>query len=104
LADQLGLPITALTGEGVTLAPPATPVELPKQPFDSDAHEYRFPNVIAAKLAIAADLGRPLAKVTAEDRAFIDQVLTETLIRRQVLQRVRDYFRSTKPEGDHDAG
>jgi hypothetical protein len=101
LADQLGLPIAALTGESVELTPPTTPVELPKQPFDADAHEYRFPTVIAAKLAIAADLGTPLAKVSAEDRMFIDKVLAETLIRRHVLQQVRDYFHNRKSGEDH---
>ncbi|MFS1808975.1 IS481 family transposase, partial [Bacillus anthracis] len=93
LADHLGLPIAALAGEiGLTL--PATPtIALTHQPFDATAHEYKFPNLIAAKLAIANDLAQPLAKLPEQDRAFIDQVLTETLVQRIVLTRIRDYFR-----------
>ncbi|MES2355528.1 MAG: IS481 family transposase [Pseudomonadota bacterium] len=93
IADQLGLPIAALAGQGVAVIPTSTPVELPKQPFNTDAQEIEYPTVIAAKLAIAADIGIPLAKVSEADRAFIDKVLTETLVRRHVLQRVRDYFK-----------
>lgn len=50
---QLGLPIAALAGEDVRLALPTTPVKIPSQPFDAEAHEYHFPSVIAARLAIA---------------------------------------------------
>jgi len=103
LADQLGLPIAALAGDEIRLAPPATALPLPRQPFDAEIHEYHFPNLIAAKLAIADDLALPLAKLPAEDRAFIDQLLTETLTRRIVLARVRDYFRPKK-QGEEHAG
>ncbi|WP_197387928.1 DDE-type integrase/transposase/recombinase [Ralstonia pseudosolanacearum] len=102
LADQLGLPIAALAGDDLHLAPSATtPAPLPHQPFDADAYEYRFPSVIAAKLAIANDLARPLAKLPPQDRRFIDQVLVETLVRRIVLARVRDYFRHGKSGEEH---
>jgi hypothetical protein len=102
LADQLGLPISALSGEDVRLQPPTTPVALLRQPFDSEAHEYHYPTVIAAKLAIADDLAMPLAKLAADDRSFVDQVLAETLTRRIVLARVREYFRRKK--GEQHAG
>lgn len=102
LADQLGLPIAALAGDDFRLAPSsAAPAPLPHQPFDADAHEYRFPNPIAAKLAIAGDLARPLAKLSPDDRRFIEQVLAETLVRRIVLARVRDYFRHGKSGEEH---
>lgn len=103
LADQLRLPISALAGDDVRLAPPAVAIEVPKQPFDAQVLEYRFPNAIAAKLAIADDLARPLAKLSAAERAFIDQVLTDTLTRSAVLARVRSYFRDKK-SGDANAG
>jgi hypothetical protein len=94
LADQLGLPIAALAGDDVRLGPPSAAVAaIPRQPFDADALEYHFPTPLAAKLAIADELATPLAKLTAEDRAFIDQVLAETRMRRMVLARVREYFR-----------
>ncbi|RMN95669.1 Integrase, partial [Pseudomonas cannabina] len=103
LADQLGLPIAALAGNDVRLTPPAVPVELPRLPFDAEAHEYHFPSVIAAKLAVANELAQPLAKLSEEDQAFIQQVVSETLIRRVVLERVRSYFRNKKT-GDEHAG
>lgn len=102
LADQLGLPIAALSADDVRLVPSVTPVSLPRQPFDTEAHEYHYPTVIAAKLAIADELARPLAKLSAEDKGFIDQVLAETLTRRVVLARVREYFRHRK--GEQHAG
>ncbi|MDB5773803.1 MAG: Integrase, catalytic region [Burkholderia sp.] len=101
LADQLDLPISALAGNDVQLTPPATAIPLPRQPFDAGSHEYHFATIIAAKLAIADDLAQPLAKFAPADRAFIDQVLSETLTRSIVLARIRDYFRNKKSGEDH---
>ncbi|MFD2274289.1 hypothetical protein ACFS07_33390 [Undibacterium arcticum] len=101
LADQLDLPISALAGSDMRLSPSATAISLPHQPFDAEAHEYHFVSVIAAKLAIADDLAQPLAKIAPADRAFIDQVLGETLTRSVVLARIRDYFRNKKTGGEH---
>jgi len=75
--------------------------ELPHQPFDARKFEYHFPTVIAAKLAIADDLAIPLARMSDEDRAFIDSILTETLNRSEVLARIRDYFRNRQSGEDH---
>jgi hypothetical protein len=55
--------------------------------------ELRFPSVLAAKLAIADYLGRPLAKLAAEDLSNIDALLKETLERRTIITCVRGYFR-----------
>jgi hypothetical protein len=104
LADQLGLPISALSGHDLQLTPSSVAVPLPRQAFDTEAHEYRFTTLIAAKLAIADELATPLAKLAAEDRAFIDQLLTETLIRRIVLTKIRDYFRHHNHKGVDYAG
>jgi hypothetical protein len=41
-----------------------------------------------------------LAKIAPADRAYIDQVLGETLTRSVVLARIRDYFRNKKSGGD----
>lgn len=104
LADQLGLPISALAGSDVRLAPSTmAPSEIPKQPFDAHALEYQYPNAIAAKLDIAADLAQPLAKLSADDRAFIDRVLAGTLVRNAVLTQVRNHFRNKK-QGEEHAG
>ena len=68
-------------------------------------HEFRFPTVLAAKLAIADYLATPLARLRPEDLAYIDSVLAETLERRTIIECVRGYFRqqgrdNTK-EDDH---
>ena len=102
IADQFGLPIGALAESEVHLTPAAAAVLVPCQPFEAEAHEYRFPSAIAAKLAIADELATPLTKLPAEDRTFIDHVLAETLMRSVVLARIREYFRRHKiQEGDH---
>jgi hypothetical protein len=94
LAVQLGLPRAALTGEAdLRLAPTAGLPDIKKQPFPL-APEDRYPSNVAAKLAIADELARPLAKLSQEERRFIDQVLGETLVRAVVLQRIREYFRA----------
>jgi hypothetical protein len=103
VADQLTLPLAALAGDDLRLHPPTTPLARPTQPFDADALEYHFPTTVAAKLAIAEELGLPLSKLTPADRAFIDQVLADTRMRRLVLQRVRAHVRA-QPSGDGHAG
>ena len=101
LADRLSLPLQALAGAGEVMQfPPLTAAaKLPSQPFDPDAHEYHFPNAIAAKLAIADELAKPLTKLSADDQTFIDQLLSETLVRRLILLRLRKHFRQNKSEG-----
>src|SRR5262249_12645281 len=103
VADQLTLPLAALAGDDLRLHPPTRPLTLPKQSFDADALEYHFPTTVAAKLAIAQELGLPLSTLAPDDRAFIDHVLEDTRMRRLVLGRIRDYFRA-KPSGADHAG
>jgi hypothetical protein len=85
------------------LVPSAVAVDVPKQPFETQILEYQFPNTIAAKLAIADDPAKPLAKLSVSERAFIDQILADTLTRSVVLSRVRSYFRDQK-RGEERAG
>jgi hypothetical protein len=93
LAAKLGLPRAALEGPPSTSAMVAT--SPPSVPFaDPDPfQELRFASVLAAKLAIADYLGRPLAKLAEEDRAYINVLLKNTLDRRTVITCVRGYFR-----------
>ena len=63
--------------------------------------EYSFPSTVAAKLAVADDLDQPLAKLPADDRAFIDQILAETLMQRLVFARIREHFRRNPLGGEH---
>lgn len=74
---------------------------LPSRQSFPAATEECYASTIMAKLAIANELATPLAKLTSSDRQFIEQLLGETLIRRIVLNRVREYFRRTKKEDDH---
>ena len=93
LAGKLGLPRAALDGTApVVITPAAIPATVPfndPDPF----RELHFPNVLAAKLAIADYLGRPLAKLAAEDLETINALLGRTLERRTVIACVRGYFR-----------
>ncbi|RMT32826.1 hypothetical protein ALP50_05182 [Pseudomonas syringae pv. spinaceae] len=43
-----------------------------------------------------------MTKLSKEDQAFIHQVVSETLIRRVVLERVRSYFRNKKTGEEHE--
>ena len=105
LADQLGLPIAALSGDtDFQLSTPITIREdLPRQPFNTESQEYHYPNQVAAKLAIADEIAMPLAKLAPSDRTFIDHVLAETLVRSVVLARIREYFRHKDIQGDQHA-
>jgi hypothetical protein len=93
LAGKLGLPRAALDEPApMAIAPAVITATVPfndPDPF----RELHFPSVLAAKLAIADYLGRPLAKLAAEDLATINALLARTLERRTVIACVRGYFR-----------
>ncbi len=77
LAKQLSLSNNV---NGIINFPNSTEIlELPVQPFvDPDPfQELTFPNIIAAKRAIADFLGYPLAKLTSEQMADIDAILAQ---------------------------
>jgi hypothetical protein len=89
LAQQLGLPRAAITGEADRLAAPLErPIAAPRQPFPEPAVEVAFPTILAAKRAIADLLRMPLAKLPEEDLAFVNALVSETLDRRAVLRKV----------------
>ncbi len=94
LAERIGLPRAALDGGTSPLPPPVT-APAAKVAF-ADPDPYRtlaFSDIIAAKRAIAGEIGLALAKLPAEDRAWIDTLVRETLAKDEVLTRVRAYFR-----------
>ncbi len=68
--------------------------ELKVQPFveSNPFTEQKFGTIIAAKLAIAEYLARPLAKLTSEQMAYIDAVCTNTLDKQEVMRQVKDFF------------
>jgi hypothetical protein len=98
LAAKLALPRAALSGEdGVVMTGATTHAGLaavPVRPFrDPDPfHELGFANQIAARRAIAEEIRLPLAKLSDEDRAFIDALLARTLVRPEILAAVRERF------------
>jgi hypothetical protein len=47
-----------------------------------------------AKRAIADYLGQPLARLSVEEREFIDTTLAKTLNKKEVIEQMRQYFRS----------
>ncbi|MGI4799625.1 MAG: IS481 family transposase [Janthinobacterium lividum] len=98
LAGKLALPRSALSGEdGVIMLGaqrPEGPAEVPVRPFrDPDPfHELVFASPIAARRAIADEVRLPLGKLSDDDRAFIDALLSRTLARPEILAAVRERF------------
>jgi hypothetical protein len=95
LAGKLVLPRAALSGEdGVVMIGTAPAVVVPMRPFDDPDpfHELSFASQIAARRAIAEEIRLPLAKLSDEDRAFIDALLARTLVRPEILAAVRERF------------
>jgi hypothetical protein len=106
LATQLGLPRAALEKHAdlshlAAQAPVST--SLAVIPFhDLDPYqEFSYPTALLAKRAIAQALGCPLAKLSEEQRAFIDTVLAKTLNKKQVLERVRHHLAHHPPGETH---
>lgn len=104
LAKRLVLPRAALEGnqELQFLAPEQSISEPAVIPFqDRDPfQEFTYPNVLAAKRAISDELALPLARLSEEQRAFIDALLAETLSKKVILERVRHYFKGKRENAD----
>jgi hypothetical protein len=92
LAKQLALPGTVAAVRSEELK--GKIIEFPRVSFiDPDPFdEFFFPTVIAAKKAIANYLGKPLAKLTPEQMAYINEVVEKTLNKQEVMAQIRDYF------------
>ena len=106
LAQKLALPPTAWSNNNELpfLSPSNQVEELTLVPFqDPDPfQEFTYPSILAAKRAIADYLSQPLARLSEPQRAFIDQLLGETLNKKVILSRIRDYFCGT-PKGEESA-
>ena len=100
LAERLGLPRAALEGNPdlAEVTTPVTPASARPEPARVPFHdpdpfeELAYPNAIRAKLAIADLLGRPLGRLSDEERAWINGVLAETLGKTAVMARIRERF------------
>ncbi len=106
LASQLNLSISALRDEPeIMLIAADSSSKILMQPFEQlPAPDVCYPTVVAAKLAIADELAKPLAKLPEQDLQFINNLLTETLERSIVLAQVREYFRNKRKGGSEYAG
>ena len=100
LAKKLGLPRAALDKNAdlqflvdkyKELEPTVTPFNDP-DPYQ----EFTYPTVLFAKKAISDYLAKPLAKLSTEQLAFIDTLLAETLNKKAIIERVRQYFHSNR--------
>lgn len=96
LASLLDLPRSALAGNKdlqFVIDEPLTPT-LTLTPFqDPDPYqEFTYPTTLMAKRAIADYLGQPLAKLSVEQRDFICTLVAETLTKKVIMERVRQYF------------
>ncbi|MBH8552650.1 transposase [Nostocaceae cyanobacterium CENA357] len=93
LAQELSLP-NSVIGKGNQPEFGSNTTQLKVQPFvdPNPFQELTFSTVIAAKLAIADYLARPLAKLTSEQMAYIDAVLLTTLNKQEVIKQIRDFF------------
>lgn len=95
LAGRLSLPRAALSGEAdvvmVALKPAAAPSVRPFRDPDP-FHELAFVSPLAARRAIADEVRLPLARLSEDDRDFINVLLARTLSRPEILAAVRERF------------
>ena len=54
--------------------------------------EFAYPNVLAAKRAIADHLAIPLAKLPPEQLDWINTLVDTTLNKKEVIEQVEEYF------------
>jgi hypothetical protein len=64
-------------------------------------NEFTFPNIIEAKKAIADYLGIPLSKLGPEQLEKINSILSDTLRKKDVMDKIRGYFREQRQGGLH---
>jgi hypothetical protein len=93
LAEQLALPRAALEGNPraaslIRNTAVSVTMFMDPDPFQ----EFAYPNVLAAKRAIADYLAIPLAKLPPEQLEWINTLVDTTLSKKEVIEQVEDYF------------
>jgi len=105
LANKIQLPRAALDNnpDVGTLAAFELEEEVPKIEFnDPDPFiEFTFADRVTAKQAIANELGMALAKLTEEQRAYINTIVTETLNKKFIFEQIYVFFDSLKKGTQH---
>jgi hypothetical protein len=96
LAEKLSLPKAALN-DNIQLQFFMEEIEKPLESFSAPDpfQELTFPNKVAAKRAIADHLGLPLAKLNSDQLEVIEAIVTETLTKTEVIQRVSEFLNSS---------
>ena len=93
LAEQLALPRAALEGNpraALLIRNTEVPVAMFTDP--DPFQEFAYPNVLAAKRAIADYLAIPLAKLPPEQLEWINTLVDTTLNKKEVIEQVEEYF------------
>src|SRR5271157_5241921 len=93
LAQQLALPRAALEGNPrAALLIRNTEVSVTMFTDPDPFQEFAYPNVLAAKRAIADYLAMPLAKLPPEQLEWINTLVETTLCKKEVIEQVEEYF------------
>ena len=67
--------------------------------IDSDPfNEVTYENTIKAKVAISKYLGKPLTLLSQGDRDIITSILAESLDKKIVMAKIKEYFTNTRDE------
>ena len=93
IAEQLALPRAALGGNphaALLIRNTEVPVTVFTDP--DPFQEFAYPNVLAAKRAIADYLAIPLAKLPPEQLEWINTLVETTLNKKEVIEQVEEYF------------
>jgi len=105
IAANIQIPSSALEHEFYLAALPSVKdKEVPKVKFsDPDPFdELTYPNSVFARQAIADFLNMPLALLSSDDLSYIKEILSKTLDKRVVMDKVEEYF-SPHSVGKKDA-
>ena len=103
LAQQISVSASYMTAD--TRPPEALLRKLPedvivKEFQDPDPFQtIYFPSAYAAKVAISEFLALPLGKLAAEELAVIEQILTETMEKKPVMDKIKAHFKHKRPSG-----
>jgi hypothetical protein len=93
LAEQLALPRAALEGNrraALLIRNTEVPVTMFTDP--DPFQEFTYPDVLAAKRAIADYLAVPLARLPPEQLDWINTLVGATLNKKEVIEQVEEYF------------
>lgn len=104
LAKVIKIPRSAMTGVDEDIPSALIDQErIPSVPFAEAVEEQDFPNASHARLAIWRYLGRDIADLSTESRAFISALVASTLNKREVMSKVKSYFSKPQRKADQRA-